>query len=320
MITEDAMKERIVKRLLSSIIAAALGVASIQFAPAQTFKKVNVKGGAKMVQVAAGAVSVWGLAANGNPYIYKGTQFVLANTISLTKIAVGGGNLRQKDTVWAVDAAGRIYQATKSGTSWVFNQMPGILSSIVVGAGHDDQCHPYEVWGLNPSSEIYRFNYCLKNWEWIPGILTKLAIGGGMVWGMNGDGQVYWFLGSYYNSWQQVPTLSPLADISAGPSGLWGIRLQDNALLQLDENYWQINKNYAPWRQWYTPVTGVWAGGDGVWANLAVGDHSDLMFIPEAIPASGGFLSGPTFVAISAAGAGVWGLDGLGQVWALSAP
>ena len=317
------MKNRPRKSFVA-MLALVLGMACTQFAPAQTFKRVRVYGGVPLVQVSAGGASVWARASNGNPYILKGKQFVLANSIFLTQIAVGGGNLRQADAVWGLDSSGNIYRASKSGTTWVFNQMPGVLSQIAVGPSYSgygpsgwSSCYPYEVWGLNPSSEIYRFNYCSNNWEWIPGILTKLALGGGQVWGMNGNGQVYRFLGYTPDpSWMQIPTISPLADISAGPSGLWGIRLQDNALLQLDENLRRINAYYPPWQQWYTPVVGVWVGGDGVWTTYS----SDLMFIPQADPSAPVFRGFPSPVAISAGGAGVWGINSSGQVYAFSAP
>jgi hypothetical protein len=76
-----------------------LGIACAQPAPAQTFKRAKVQGGAALVQVSSGGASVWALASDGNPYIFKNKQFVLANTISLTHIAVGGGNTFQADAV-----------------------------------------------------------------------------------------------------------------------------------------------------------------------------------------------------------------------------
>jgi len=105
-------------------------------------RKVRVAGSAPIVQVASGGVSVWALASNGNPYVLKGKSFALANNISLSQIAVGGGNASQADEVWALNSSGSIYRAHKSGTSWVFSQVAGFLDGIVVGPGYQDTCHP----------------------------------------------------------------------------------------------------------------------------------------------------------------------------------
>ncbi|MBZ5723260.1 MAG: AMP-binding protein, partial [Acidobacteriia bacterium] len=146
-----------------------------------------------MKQISSGGASVWGLGTNGHAYVFKTTKFLQVSTISLTQIAVGGGNQRQPDTVWALDSTGGIYNVVKSGTTYVFNQMPGILDFIAVGIGYQDSCHPYEVWGLNPSAQIYRFDFCLNNWDQIAGTLETIAVSGGDVWGMNGDGTVFSF-------------------------------------------------------------------------------------------------------------------------------
>jgi hypothetical protein len=112
---------------LAIILALVLGMACTQFAPAQTFKKVKVGGSAPIVQVASGGASVWALASNGNPYRFNGKSFAFANTISLSQLAVGGGNAAQADAVWGLNSSGNIFRASKSGTSWIFSQVPGVL-------------------------------------------------------------------------------------------------------------------------------------------------------------------------------------------------
>src|ERR1700738_2038128 len=77
------------------MLALALGIVCTQSAPAQTFKRVNVQGGAALIQIAPGGASVWALASSGHPYIFKTNKFVLANNIYLCQIAVGGGNTLQ---------------------------------------------------------------------------------------------------------------------------------------------------------------------------------------------------------------------------------
>src|SRR5690348_17419292 len=98
-----------------TIFALALGLACVQSAPAQSFKRI---GNTPMVQVASGGTSIWALASNGKPYVFNGKSFVLANSISLSQIAVGGGNRAQADAVWALNSSGNIYRAHKSGTTW----------------------------------------------------------------------------------------------------------------------------------------------------------------------------------------------------------
>src|ERR1700704_6419618 len=117
---------------LAIILALVVGIACTQFAPAQTFKKVKVNRNTPIVQVASGGASAWALASNGNPYTFNGKNFVLANSISLSQIAVGGGNATQADAVWALNSSGNIYRATKNASIWSFSQVPGVLDTIAV--------------------------------------------------------------------------------------------------------------------------------------------------------------------------------------------
>lgn len=157
-----------------TILAFVLGIVCLQSTSAQSFKQVKVGGNAKIVQVASGGSSVWALASNGHPYIYNGKSFVSANKISLVQVAVGGGNAVQPDAVWGVAASGNIYQASKSKASWIFTQVPGSLGSIRIGPGYHDSCHPYEVWGINLSLQIFRYNYCSSNLGAATGTRTPL--------------------------------------------------------------------------------------------------------------------------------------------------
>src|ERR1700721_2022204 len=91
------------------MFALVLGMTCVRSAPAQTFKKVKVNGNAPIVQVVSGGSSVWALASNGNQYIFNGKNFVLANHISLSQIAVGGGNAAQADSVWGRTSPGISY-------------------------------------------------------------------------------------------------------------------------------------------------------------------------------------------------------------------
>lgn len=297
------MKNLLGKSLVK-MLALALGIACTQSAPAQTFKRVMVKGGAALVQIAAGGSSVWARASNGNPYIFKSNKFVLANSISLTQIAVGGGNARQPDEVWGLDSAGSIYRATKSGTLWIFNQVPGILDFIVVGIGYEDNCHPYETWGLNPSAAIFRFNYCSGSWEQTPGTLQTMAVGGGEVWGLNGNGEIYLFRSP---SFARVGTAS-LTRIAVGPDGAWGRRQSTHAILEFQVTQGDFFDLFSP------ELEEIQAGGDGVWAFKDTGEVYRLQHGTKSFARVPGVLSSISV----GSGAGVWGLDSSGKAYAFT--
>jgi len=250
------------------------------------------------------------LAYGGHPYIYSGGQFVLANTITLAQIAVGGGNLRQADTVWALDAGGNIYNAAKSGTTWVFNRMPGSLNFIAVGIGYQDKCHPYEVWGLNLSSLIYRFNYCLNNWEYIPGTLQTLAVGGNGVWGINASHHAYFFWFDYSIFVDETPTGVLFDKVTVGPDGTY-LRSTLNALYQ------STTVNDFPEVATGGAFSDIEAGGEGVWGVDLYSGHPYLLQ-----NARQKFIQIPgVFSAISVgSGAGVWAIDNAGQVYVFSRP
>jgi hypothetical protein len=289
------------------MLALVSSLASSQFAPAQTFKKVSVQGAPKMAQIASGGTSVWALASNGNPYIYNGTQFVLAKTISLTQIAVGGGNLHQADTVWALDSAGNIYKAAKSGTSWVFSHIAGSLDLIAVGPGYQEKCHPYEVWGLNTSSQIYRYNFCSKSFEQEPGNLCDIHVGGGDIWGADCGPDVFRF-NFATGVFDQIYTFFGFAELAVGADGgVWAIDTSSSIV-------WQYDSFGDGFQHTYSVGTQIQAGGDGVWV---LNGQKIYRFGPPLQ-----FVQVPgSLVSISVGtGGGVWGIDSLGNVRAFSMP
>jgi hypothetical protein len=291
-------------RSLVKMLALALGIACTQSASAQQFKRVNVKGGASLVQIAAGGASVWARASNGNPYILTGGTFVLANSISLTQIAVGGGNTLQKDAVWGLDSSGNIYKATKSGTSWVFSQITGVLDFIAVGAGYQDNCHPYEVWGLNPAAEIFRYNFCGLNFEQVGGTLATLAVGGGEIWGINADSILFGFNFTKL-VFDPVPG-SQLTQVTAGPMGAFG-------LAPGSQTFWCLGL-CNPLEM--VALTQIQAGGNGVWA---IGSAQQIYRLEQNIFS---FVQVPgVLVSVSVGtGTGVWGLDSSGKPWGFVTP
>jgi hypothetical protein len=287
-------------------VALVVGIACPRSAPAQTFKQVKVKGGAALTQIAAGGASVWALASNRHPYIYKSPQFVLANSISLSKIVVGGGDVHQADAVWGLDSSGSIYSATKSGTSWVFSKVPGVLDFIAVGSGYNDSCHPYEVWGLQAAS-IYRYNFCIKDWENVPGSLNTLTVGGGEIWGINANTTLFRF---------NLNTLlfdqsfgDNFVQIAVGPNGVWA-NIAHSLLVVFDYSSGVFNFGAG------ISATQIQAGGNGTWG---IDDSQQIFRLwPSTAPS---FFPGTPLVSISVgSGGGVWGLDSSGKAYVFSTP
>ena len=312
------MRNRITKALVVAL--AVVATVSSRSALAQTFKTVSVQNNVKMAQIASGGMSVWGLGTNGHPYIFKGGSFVKASTISLTQIAVGGGNVGQPDAVWALDLAHNIYKAVKSGNTYSFNQIPGSLDTIAVGVGYQDSCHPYEVWGLSPyvvgllnSSGILRFDFCKSDWDQIPGMLGSLAVGGGDVWGTDGNNEVF---GLDFASMTFQLFNVAASQVAAAPEGAWGtlyVSEQDETLiLRTDSNHGFLSGDIIG----ITPGSlTLLAGGDGVWGI----NPSGQVFVYRY--AYNGFLQIPGIVLTSlsvGSGGGVWGIDGNGQVYVFS--
>jgi len=289
---------------LAVILALVLGIGCTQSAPAQTFKRVNVKGGVALVQIAAGGASVWARANNGNPYILKGKQFVLANSINLSQIAVGGGNALQADAVWGLDYSDNIYSATRSGSTWVFSKVPGALGLIAVGPGYHDNCHPYEVWGLDISSQIFRYNFCGKTFDQVPGSLISLAVGGGDMWGTNSNGAIFRF-NFATGSFDQLP--GTLTQITVGPNGLWGL---------FDTQIYEFYDNIQNFSQLPGVLVDLHAGGDGVWGLTSSGQIFRLE------PSTSTFVQIPGILArISVgSGGGVWGINGAKEAYWFSTP
>ena len=294
------------------MLALVLGIACTQSAPAQTFKHVNVKGGVPLVQIAAGGASVWALASNGNPYILMGKTFVLANSISLTQLAVGGGNAFQKDAVWGLNSSGNIYKATKSGTLWLFSQVPGVLDFIAVGIGYKDTCHPYEVWGLS-STLIYRYNFCSQSFEQEPGTLLSLAVGGGDVWGYEGTAKLYRF-DFFSQSFELVDQFGEVEQLTVGPNGVWA-SVNGGNMVEVDW-YRDFQGLHHVVASLYGQSIQLKAGGDGVWG---IGPVQQVYRLDSDLAA---FFQIPgALVSISVgSGGGVWGIDGAGKAYAFSTP
>jgi Tectonin domain len=176
-----------------------------------------------------------------------------------------------------------------------------------VGAGYQDSCHPYEVWGLNTGSEIFRYNFCGSSFDQAPGFLCQIQVSSGDIWGTECGPNVYRFNFSTL-SFHQMSNLN-LTQLTVGPNGMWGITVSPSGnVVQFDD---EAQNFYAVGGE---PATQIQAGGNGVWGisssqQIFRLDPGTLSFVH--IPGAFVFISVGT-------GGGAWGLDSSGKAFAIT--
>jgi len=271
-------------------------------ASAQHFQQVK----GTLASVSAGRNEVFGLDGQNAVWRFnaKTSAFAKIKKVSLFDIAVGGGTLAQLDEVWGLDASGGIHRFNY--TTNTFDPVDGTLTQIAVGAGNQDDCHPYEVWGVNSGDSIFRYNYCTNLFVAITGSLTQVATGGGDVWGINGSGAIFHF--SFGKQlFEAVP--GGMIQVAVGVNDVWAIQENDPAVFRYDPatgNFNGVQPN----------ISQVAAGGDGVWLI----DKSDGIWrfdsSSEAFVEVGGTLKN---IAVGS-GAGVFGVNAAGEVFTFVRP
>jgi hypothetical protein len=303
---ETTMKNQSTKSL-TIVLALVLGMACVQLAPAQTFKRVKVSKNAPVTQVAAGGNSTWAL-ANGSAYIFNGKSFVLVGSPGFTQIAVGGGNATQADEVWGLTSQGSIFRATQNGRFWNFSQVTGLLDLIQVGPGYRDNCHPYEVWGLNTAAQIYRYNYCTSQFDQQSGLLCDIHVGGGDIWGADCGPNVFRFNFTTGVFDQIFDQFSAFPQLTVGSNGdVWATDTSDSIVYKYDDDA----KGFLSFGCCVTQIQ----AGNGVW----ILDGSNV-YRWEPSASKFGQVGG-SFVSISVgSGSGVWGINSSHQVFAFSTP
>lgn len=300
------MKNRIANYVVL-MLALVVTSAFVQSAAAQRFKAVMVQGGSSLAQVSSGGSSVWALGTNGHPYIFNAGKFVQANSIVVSQIAAGGGDVGRHDAVWARDSAGKVYRGAYNGTSASFSQVTasGFVTLIAVGVGYQGNCHPYEVWILNSSAAIYRYDYCSKTFTPVNGILCSLWVGGGDAWGNDCSGNIFRF-NVATGVFDQIP--GALDEIAVGPNGVFGI--------SGDSLIWEFQDNIQNFIQLPGTLAHIAAGGNGVWGI----NSSQQIYRLEPSTATFGRIPG-SLVSISVgSGGGVWGIDAAGKGYKFTSP
>jgi Tectonin domain len=287
-------------------LAIFLAFSASLVVPASAQHFVQVKG--TVETISAGRNEVFGIDHSQHVWRYHATTKSFAKIAKplLSQVAVGGGTLSQLDEVWGLNSTGSIYRFNY--TTKAFAQVPGTLTQITVGLGITDNCHPYEVWGLN-SSVIYRFNYCTNGFDIINGVLVQVATGGGDVWGLNSAGSVFHVnqLDSPTPTFVQVP--GNLFQIAVGVNDVWGV--------DVSADIFRYNFGSGAFQKLNSGVVQVAAGGDGVW-------FLDLSGNPATIYSATGSalgVQGTTFKTLAVgSGAGVFGIRNLDQVFTFVRP
>lgn len=143
-----------------------------------------------------------------------------------------------------------------------FKRIPGSLAQVAAGRN--------EVWGLDASSQVYRFNSGTTTFAKIPGTLklTHIAVGGGtalqtdQVWGVDATGKIYKF-NFKTNTFAHIP--GTLAQIVVGegdhdkchPYEVWG--------LNAAELIYRYNSCTSQFEQVAGSLTVIATGSGSVW-------------------------------------------------------
>jgi len=296
------------KNVSCSVLLTLMSWASLVVpASAQHFQQVT----GTLVSVAAGRNEVFGIDAHGSPWRYNATKQSFAKVSgakSLVQIAVGGGTLSQLDEVWAVASNGDVYRFNYKTKA--FDQIPGqSFVQITVGEGTEDNCHPYEVWGVQASNAtIYRYDYCANQFSDFDPNITQGATGGGDAWGLGNLGVICHFIigGTVHEA---ECTGTSLTRIAVGVNDVWGIN-GSSQVFRYDPNTGTFDLVISGGGQ-------VAAGGDGVWAldtsnNVYRWDPSSEWWVQ---------IVGSSLNSIAVgSGAGVWGVNSSDQVFTFVRP
>jgi hypothetical protein len=91
---------------------------------------------------------------------------------------------------------------------------PQNLSRVAIGGG--------EIWALDASNQVYRFDGIAQQFNLMPGTLLQIAVGVDGVWGLSADGGAYEF-NAITQSWDRIPAPT-LVEIWAGADGVFAKR------------------------------------------------------------------------------------------------
>jgi len=220
---------------------------------------------------------VWGYNANGQYWRWNWSlnnwTFIPIPSAGLSGLKIGKGYHGQcfPYEVWGLGTPttaqpNNVYRYNFCSSSWVL--VAGQLASLSIGGG--------EVWGINRSSQIFRFNSATQSgWTQIAGTLTSLAVGPDGIWGINASQQVFQFNPATH-AFVQIPNASLIA-IYAGGNGVWGL----NSSYQVFR-YQAISRTFAPSPSVNLSWLSVGSGGD-VW-GIDTTQHIRAFVTPAVSP------------------------------------
>jgi hypothetical protein len=216
-----------------------------------------------------------------------------------------------------------------------FSQVTGTLTKVAAGRA--------EVWGVNSSQQVFRFNATKASFLQVSGKLTQIAVGGGTllqddaIWGLNAGSEIFQF---NFSTNKLVQVQGELTQITVGegdtdschPYEVWGINANqqifryNNCTLAWDNtpgyltqistgggDVWGLNSagqifqyNFASqtWVQVAGTLQHITVGVNDVWGINSAG-------IAYRYEGSAGFVEtsfGASFTQIVAGGNGVWGV------------
>jgi hypothetical protein len=271
-------------------------------ASAQHFQQVTA---GPLVSVAAGRNEVFGLESGGAIWRYDASTKAFNRVAgTLQQVAVGGGTLSQLDEVWGI-SGGAVYHFNFTTESFKIAAAPA-FSQIAVGEGFEDNCHPYEVWGVVTGSSLYRYNYCSDSFElWQNGPWTQVATGGGGAWGIESTGTLLDALDNGFGAYN-----GNLTQVAVGVNDVWAIN-KSNQVFRFDPNLADplVFIGNVTFKQ-------IAAGGDGVWGVNLSNEIYHFEEDPESFVQVPGTL---TSIAVGS-GAGVWGVNSSGEVFTFVRP
>jgi virginiamycin B lyase len=187
----------------------------------QTSNWVQIPGALRQI-AAGGDGSVWGLDERQRIFYYTGLprpyQTLIPVPGSFKQISVAPDG-----DAWAVDAANLVYNFDATSQSW--QNIPGQLMQIADGGGKNPPNSSSNIWGVNPSGQIWQWGMPYispLSWSYVPGELAQLSVASdGTVWGINAQQQIYRF-DPASQSWVNVP--GSLVQISVGSAtDIWGV-------------------------------------------------------------------------------------------------
>jgi hypothetical protein len=190
-----------------------------------------------------------------------------------------------------------------------FKQIPGSLAQVAAGQN--------EVWGLDASNQVYRFNSVTKTFTKIGTLkLTRIAVGGGtvlqadQVWGIDASGLIYRF-SFKTNTFVRVPGVLAQIVVSEGvfdkchPYEVWG--------LNAAELIYRYNSCTSQFEQVAGSLTVIATGAGAVWGLNSSAQIYHYDFSSRGWRQAAGSLQ-QIIVGVDE----VWGIDGNSTIYEYS--